>query len=486
MRTKKRTRKRSRKEYERQSNLEWPSEGALQRKIYAIRFGRANQELLERLGPKYKEADEKASRGAAIESTSSQYHDRFLHFWRVMRKLNIDDDLTFGFPTDGVVLKVYIYHCSIIDKEDGGSENKWITMRGKLRAIDSVATECGKEQSWSTNPVLAGPVAWVKKFRPSDGSDTLPAVKSRMLTVVRHTLREKVRRQIRTKRTTFWQKKDSELDEWRLPDSTATPLQRSWFLWTISVITVWILGLRASECYRCTKKEYKGYGLQMRDLTFYKRHTNKLTVMGRGDHIDLLHHVLIEIRLSKTENPGKSVYLRLGRTQKDIDPAQLLYVTYRQQETGWNGRTRQRSGEDYIFETDEVELTKKEAVKRWAEMVAECIPIQPELYRFHGIRKGFATQLQRVGISESLIAFAGRWKLRSAIYRYIGHDQSDLLILAKRMLYGREQNQKVLDWDRDDLNLCMKMVEDRSGSLNASSLQNSEGLYDGSTGTVPC
>ncbi len=481
-----RTRKRSRKEYEKQSNRVWPSEEALQRMIHRIRFGLTNQELIDNLGPVYKEADRKASRGAAIASTSSQYHDRFLHFWRVMRKLNIGDDLTFGFPTDGAVLKVYIYYCSIIDKEDGGSKNKWITLRGKLRAIDSVATECGKEQSWSTNPIIAGPVAWVKKFNASDDSDTLPATKTRMLTVVRHTLKEKVRERIRTQRTSFWQKNDSKQDEWRLPNADATPGQRSWFLWTVSVITVWILGLRASECYRCTEEEYKGYGLQMRDLTFYKRHANKLTVMGRGDHTNLLHHVLIEIRFSKTEPPGKSVFLRLGRTREDIDPAQLLYATYRQQETGWNGKTRQRGGEDYVFETEEVELTKKEAVKRWAKMVAECIPIQPEQYRFHGIRKGFATQLQRVGTSESLIAFAGRWKLKSAIYLYIKHDQSDLLLLAKRMLYGREQNQEVLDWDRDDLNLCMQMAEGRVSGLMAASFQNSEGLYDGSVDTVPC
>ncbi len=79
--------------------------------------------------------------------------------------------------------------------------------------------------------------------------------------------------------------------------------------------------------------------------------------------------------------------------------------------------------------------------------------IDGDKYRFHGLRKGFATRLQQVGIPMSLIAFAGRWKLQAAIYRYLLHNQAQLIPLTKMYLYGKSVNGQILDLDLAELNL---------------------------------
>ncbi len=76
-------------------------------------------------------------------------------------------------------------------------------------------------------------------------------------------------------------------------------------------------------------------------------------------------------------------------------------------------------------------------------MVQKAITLEPEKYRFHGTRKGFATQLLKCGVSMSLIAYAGRWQMREAIFDYLIHSKRDLLCLARVYFYGKGRQ----SWD---------------------------------------
>ena len=62
----------------------------------------------------------------------------------------------------------------------------------------------------------------------------------------------------------------------------------------------------------------------------------------------------------------------------------------------------------------------------------------------------------------SLIAFAGRWKLEAAIYKYFIHSQKDLLGIVGKYLYGVQTNNEQHDWDESEINIVQQM---RKGAL---------------------
>ena len=153
-----------------------------------------------------------------------------------------------------------------------------------------------------------------------------------------------------------------------------------------------------------------------------------------------LHHIRVELRFSKMAKEGKSVFLRIGRTKKIIDTAMLIYQLYWKQKRGWDGSLKKRGQEDYTM-----------AKKMWKEIVDEVIDFNPERHRYHGLRKGFVSQLLKCGSPLSLIWFAGRWQLQAAVFEYAKHQQWELFNKAMTYLYGEQQNQKNIDLDSPDL-----------------------------------
>ena len=132
---------------------------------------------------------------------------------------------------------------------------------------------------------------------------------------------------------------------------------------------------------------------------------------------------------------------------------------------------------DYLFEVDGFKGDLKTQKEMWKEVVLEANCFEPERYKMHGTRKGFATALMRKGIQQSLISFAGRWAILGAINRYIHHVQEELLTLAKVILYGRDQNQKILDLDQEEMMAISKM-DQKTTSIDSNSFNNTDAIHE--------
>ena len=78
----------------------------------------------------------------------------------------------------------------------------------------------------------------------------------------------------------------------------------------------------------------------------------------------------------------------------------------------------------------------------------------------------------------SLIAFAGRWKLKAAIGRYLIHTQRELLQIARLFLYGKALNAETeVDLDEDERQIIVGLHESQQ-QLDQECFKNTEALYD--------
>ena len=274
--------------------------------------------------------------------------------------------------------------------------------------------------------------------------------------------------------------------------------KRQKYLWMVGMLCQTVLGLRGCECWENEEKEYadEEYGLQLRDVVPAWNRNGKIEMNINYDgSCQELHHLRIELRNAKCQKSGQSVFLRMGRTRKHPDPAYLLWSLVRGLRTGWKGITKSRTENDYIFSMFNDELKLQKVKKQWMEYVVKTGILEAERYRFHGTRKGFATQLMRKNVPMSLIAFAGRWTLTAAIYAYLLHTQEDMIPLADIYLYAEDimgQGEE-LDLDRKEiesfaevLNSERKKKGEKSVFVNArsrnlllqeSSFRNSRGLF---------
>ncbi len=462
------------------NQVEFSVQGLLDH-AFRLKMKNSQSALYDDLPIEYREAQLEFDRGGAGKSSVMKYFGNVMGFWKTMRRIGIDDKWTLGIPTDPNVLIIYMIDCAKIREKP----NVWDTMRGKLRAIDFYAQSGGVIQHWNENVLLAPAVAWYKANRKGNGSDTVPILARTLKKILRHTMRTKVyfRRKNRT---------NEQLDEvtalrieaLKMPKKWGSRKQLKWYLWAMSVLFVTVLGLRGAECLRQSKKEYKGYGIQMRDVVFIHENANggKLIV---GDQEkprrERLHHIRVELRFSKTAKEGKSVFLRIGRTNKTIDPAMLIYKVFWRQKEGWNGTLKKRGQEDYLFEIKEDSMNYTMAKRMWKEVVNEVIDFDPEKHRYHGLRKGFASQLLRCGSPLSLICFAGRWQLQAAVFDYAKHQQWELINIVSIYLYGEQQNRENIDLDEPDLDEWSVVIKKRieSDSSKEDVFENTNSLYEG-------
>jgi len=394
--------------------------------------------------PIYRKKSIEMMKGGAGESTHERYIKNFAEFLRTMKRIGISEDLAWTFPTPDPVRIIYMVNCAMIRKR----ENTWDTMRNKLRSMDHVAELCGINQEWPENAVLKPYVNWYKANRPNEGSDT----KAITWRVMKPILERKLRKVVFNGEIKGDPKKMEEGRRrwWLTEEVMRTKESRKWYAFTIGMTLLLLLGTRGAEHYRSTEKERKGWGIQLRDVVFYWNTEEGVPTIKEKDEIQNLHHARIRLRYTKTGKRNKSVYLRLGRTEGKIDPLMLLYMLKLVQKNGWYGKCRAKGEEDYLFETDGYEGHLKQQKKMWKMVVEEAGCLEKEKYRMHGTRKGFATALMRKGVQQSLISFAGRWAILGAINRYIHHTQEELIPLAQIIMYGKDENKKILDLDEEE------------------------------------
>ena len=428
-------------------------------------------EIWNMVPPEYRLKYWEMQDGGVKSGTSKTYTNNMLNYWGTMRKLNIPDSLSLALPIDSTLINIYLIHCINFRKKP----NVWSTVRGKLRAIDYFAQIAGVRQCWWKDAALFAAKQYIKNKHPNEGSNTLPVTADIMKKVLIQTLEEKV-----------YLKKDIKglkAKKWAMTESTCNSRTRArWYIWVMGVLFMTILGLRQSECWRNHDQRYTGYGIWMSDITTYyiNKKTKKIREgkSGMGDQWEI-HHLRVRLRHTKNRKTGQHVFLRIGRTYRELDPAVLIHQLLVKQKSGWKRlRIPPKQDQDYLFgltqEDDTLKLNK--AKEKWKKRVAAAIDISPEQYRFHGTRKGFATQLLRSGLDLSYIAFAGRWTLSGAIYAYLKWSQSDLLPVVRIFLYGRLRNQNTCDMDKEQAKQVIAM---RNGNmlLNAHALESSYELY---------
>eukprot|EP01083_Nonionella_stella_P310666 1104805_1 len=105
-----------------------------------------------------------------------------------MRRLGIEDEMVWLFPTPDILLRVYLVDCARIRKQP----NCWGTIRNKLRSIDYIAQLTGCMQSWSKNPSIAAQCACCKKQNKSSMASTLPITAAKLKQIVVFVMRHKV------------------------------------------------------------------------------------------------------------------------------------------------------------------------------------------------------------------------------------------------------------------------------------------------------
>lgn len=383
--------------------------------------------------------------GGIKASSHGKYMQNYLEFWRTMRRLGISDELVFAFPIEDTILQIYIINCCIIRKR----KNVYGTIRGKLRAIDYIAQLAGKKQSWSENPALFAMIAHVKKRNPNKGSDTLPITASVLVQVIEYIMATKVYADLQLSAD-----KASKARRWlSFDDIWLCSEKLRWYVYAISVLTLGVLGLRGAECYENSDKQYEGYGLYVGDVTTFWRNPHTKTVYESNEYseaVEHIHHVRFELRNSKTACVGSSVFLRMGRTHRRIDPAILVYHVQQLQLRRLNDAKSKSRQHFYLFAVPGHDFTLRAIKVIWKQLFVTMQFLEAERYRLHGSRKGFATTLLQNGAAMSLIAFAGMWKLHAAIYRYLIHTQEDLLQIAFLYLYGSRKSTKVIDLDESE------------------------------------
>ena len=75
-------------------------------------------------------------------------------------------------------------------------------------------------------------------------------------------------------------------------------------------------------------------------------------------------------------------------------------------------------------------------------------------YRYHGLRKGFATSLQQREVTQGLIAYAGIWSLMSSsIYKYVIYTLEDMLPIASDL------------WDKEISTLHSKDLDETENDI---------------------
>ena len=404
------------------------------------------------VSPIYKYSMAMMSNGGVKDSSHATYWKGFMEYYRTMTRIGFDDDTILVWPTNDVLLQIYIINCAVIRPR----RNVFDTIRNKLRGIDYVAQLANKQQTWSTNPALSTLVAYAKRRNQSKECDTLPITAPMLIQIVRYVLNKYVYGGLpmNAEQRAFAKR-------WLSFDAIhKAPVRLKWYMWAIGLLTLGVLGLRGADCLENKDPQYAGYGLYVSDVTCYwQKPVSKtlFTSANRRTNFTNLHHIRFRLRNSKVAVPGQLKWLRMGRTHRAIDPAINICHVQQIQRFELRRLYKPNAHEVYLFHAGDARNTLQDFKLLLKRVVRLMGFMDPERMRLHGTRKGFATTLLQRGMPLSLIAFAGLWRLQAAIYRYLVHSQRDLLQVAMVYLYGQPTSGGTIDMDTREFNLMAQL-----------------------------
>ena len=273
-------------------------------------------------------------KGGVKNSTDTRYLKNFVEFWKTLRKLGISDGEIWKFPTDEWLLQVYIVDCAVVRYK----KNTYDTIRNKLRAIDYIAQCVGVKQEYHTSPALDAIIKYCKKRNKGKGSDTIPITIEKAKAIIEHILRNK----ISINELDIWDR-ESLTEQWIIYDiNTLNENEIKWYQICMIIIMAITLGLRGAEQLRNEQKEWKEYGIKLKDIKWIWRSkegkqfkSNKYTKNREN-----LETMELRLRNSKTRGIGEDIKLVLGRNESKQKPLILLYewFHYKKRKTRDNWR----------------------------------------------------------------------------------------------------------------------------------------------------
>ena len=185
-------------------------------------------------------------------SSKATYIQGFGEFVRTMIRLMIPIALVFMFPTIPELLQIYITDCAIVRPR----ANCWNTIRNKLRAIDWAAQTQGVIQCWADLPQLKAQVAYCKRLCKGKGSDTIPITVEKIREIIDYIIQTRVINGLTL--TAF---ETAQIKNWlSFPRILNDPRRLNQYIFAMSLLFNFTLGLRGAEQYLNNQSEYVGYG----------------------------------------------------------------------------------------------------------------------------------------------------------------------------------------------------------------------------------
>ena len=415
----------------------------------------------------YAQKNREQQTGGIKISTLTTYIAAFTKMANIWAQLGFTVNEIFTFPTSPGMIKIFLVHCADIKIK----RNTWTTIRINLAAADKLASMCGVAQTWSDNPDIAANVQYCKRICRSKGSNTKPLLAQQLKQIISYALRHKVYKNMRIGNTT---KSHFVCDTRVVKDQT----RMSWFIFIVGMLTVTVTALRGTELFYSTKPQYQGYGIKIRHLQFGWMDNKKNLFISKNPFRKppgaTLHFVRINIPKHKTEKNGNITPLVIGATGKPLCPANLILQLI------LDGiKHHQMTPDDFVFGLHAKPMNLKTMKQRYAMLVVELKFPDPERWRFHGGRMGYATQLRINGVPISLICFGGRWMVMagSCVFGYIRYELYEMLPLAHCYLYQSKPSTlqpTTIDLDFHEDHLMTQIV--RQGQYAAHILQQPEAL----------
>ena len=397
--------------------------------LFPEEYGLAFQEMLK---------------GGVKDSTDSRYIKGFREFWNTMRRLRVPDHIVWTFPTPEWILQVYIVDCAMIRDPP----NTYDTIRGKLRAIDYIAQICGVIQCYCTSPGLTSQIKFCKKQRKGKGSDTIPITIERLKRIIEYILEEKLLK------NRNWCSSERCLltSGWRVFEiESLNEKENKWYQVCVIVVLAVTLGLRGAEQLYNMDKEWKEYGIKLCDIKFaWKGSGNKkIRTSKYYKNTDRLMAMELNLRNTKTKAKGDIVHMVLGRNRTIINPLLIVYEWYHYKKR----IAKENWKQTFLFD---ISLQKMKVL--WKHIILSMQLYEGHRYRYHGLRKGFATSLQQREVNQGLIAYAGRWSLlSSSIYKYVIYTLEDMMKLSSELWDQDIKTLQCKDMDESETEIMLKL-----------------------------
>ena len=374
-------------------------------------------------------------RGGVKDSSHDRYLQYFREFWRTLRRLGIPDRRVWTFPTDPWLLQVYIVDCAVVRQKP----NCYETIRGKLRGVDYTAQLCGVIQEYHSLPELHAAVKFCKAQNKGKGSDTLPITVERVRIIISYTIRE----HIVSDELDHWDKK-LLVQEGIIHDiETLNENQKGWYEFIVIILMALTMGLRGAEQLSNEDTAWSDYGIKLSDIDWIWKNASDRKFKSQKYTKNIKNLLALELRLrnSKTKGYGVTTRLLLGTNTSPLKPIRLIFEWYHFRLK----REKANKQNPFLFTA-----TLQETKKRWTALIRDMQFLEQQRWRYHGLRKGFATSLQQREINQGLIAYGGRWSLVGSFYKYTIYTLEDMIQIAS-LIWDRERQtmaQKDLDeWE---------------------------------------